>query len=355
MKGNKGEWSELYAFLKLLSEQKMFLGDKNLERVPDIVYPIVEILRNEHSDEIKYQVGDGKIAVVKGDEYIEIDLAYFKYNASILYNSICAAKSTTFEVEELETFASEIKYTVLKQKPSIKSDLRVVIHDTKTAQQENLGFSIKSRLGGASTLFNASGSTNFIFRLKDIDGSIMNDLNGYSGKLRLRNRIKWLACNNHEISYLKISNIVFQNNLILIDSLMPMILAEMIKVYYKDNVKDVSSIVTKLEETNPLGYDMSNSHRFYEYKVKKFLVDSALGMVPGKVWNGVYDSTGGYLVVKEDGDVLSYHIFKRNEFEDYLFYHTCFDTPSSSRHGFGDIYDENDEFFLKLNFQIRFK
>ncbi|HDZ85701.1 MAG TPA: HpaII family restriction endonuclease, partial [Candidatus Moranbacteria bacterium] len=28
---NKGEWSELYAFLKILAERKIFAADKNLE------------------------------------------------------------------------------------------------------------------------------------------------------------------------------------------------------------------------------------------------------------------------------------------------------------------------------------
>lgn len=31
MKANKGEWSELYAFLKILEDKKLFAADKNLE------------------------------------------------------------------------------------------------------------------------------------------------------------------------------------------------------------------------------------------------------------------------------------------------------------------------------------
>ena len=77
-------------------------------------------------------------------------------------------------------------------------------------------------------------------------------------------------------------------------------------------------------------------------------------MTPSKVWNGIYDATGGYLVVKENGDVLCYHIYNKNEFENYLINNTKLDTASSSRHGFGVIYKENEEFFFKLNLQIRF-
>ncbi|WP_274572415.1 HpaII family restriction endonuclease [Neisseria leonii] len=47
-------------------------------------------------------------------------------------------------------------------------------------------------------------------------------------------------------------------------------------------------------------------------------------------------------------------LYSHNQFEDYLFLNTKFDTPSSSKHGFGDIYQDGGKFFLKLNLQIRF-
>ncbi len=78
-------------------------------------------------------------------------------------------------------------------------------------------------------------------------------------------------------------------------------------------------------------------------------------MTPSKVWNGIYDATGGYLIVKENGDVLCYHIYNRNQFEDYLFQNTKLETASSSRHEFGKIYSEDGKIYFKLNLQIRFK
>ena len=78
-------------------------------------------------------------------------------------------------------------------------------------------------------------------------------------------------------------------------------------------------------------------------------------MMPSKVWTGEYDATGGYLIVKADGEILCYHIYNKNEFEDYLLVNTKLETASSSRHGFGEIYEENGELFFKLNLQIRFK
>lgn len=77
-------------------------------------------------------------------------------------------------------------------------------------------------------------------------------------------------------------------------------------------------------------------------------------MMPSKVWSGKYDATGGYLIVKENGDVLCYHIYNTNEFEDYLLNNTKLETASSNRHDFGILYEENENYFFKLNLQIRF-
>lgn len=47
LKGNKGEWSEIYALLKLLGDKEIYAGDENSNKIPDLLYPIVKILRDE--------------------------------------------------------------------------------------------------------------------------------------------------------------------------------------------------------------------------------------------------------------------------------------------------------------------
>ena len=77
-------------------------------------------------------------------------------------------------------------------------------------------------------------------------------------------------------------------------------------------------------------------------------------LLPSKTWDGTADATGGYIIVREDGEVLCYHLFNRNEFENYLLNNTKFETGSTSRHGFGSIYKDNGKYYLKLNLQVRF-
>ena len=130
---------------------------------------------------------------------------------------------------------------------------------------------------------------------------------------------------------------------------MPNILGEIIYMFFSSNFTTIKDLTEEINKINPLNYDTQFLHSFYEYKIKRFLTDVALGMMPSKVWGGQYDATGGYLIVKEDGDVLCYHIYNKNQFEDYLFNNTKLETASSSRHGFGELYEDNGDLFIKLN------
>ena len=53
MKANKGEWSEFYAFLKILEEKRLFAADKNLEVFSDKFFIFRKIIRNETNQETK--------------------------------------------------------------------------------------------------------------------------------------------------------------------------------------------------------------------------------------------------------------------------------------------------------------
>ena len=60
----------------------------------------------------------------------------------------------------------------------------------------------------------------------------------------------------------------------------------------------------------------------------------------------------GYFL--EDGEVLCYHLYNRNDFEDYLLNNTRFDRGSATRHEYASIYKEDGKYYIPLNLQIRF-
>lgn len=215
---------------------------------------------------------------------------------------------------------------------------------------------IESQLGGASTLLNAGKTTNFIYRVLNLDltQKQIAEINSIDSRSKIMDRIEKIQALNGKLMFEKTESAVFENNLVLIDSSLPQMISEVLLLYYTSNVSKTADLIGEIAKSNPLGYNLENDHPFYSYKMKRFLTDIALGMMPSKVWTGELDATGGYLVVKESGEIVCYHIYNRNEFEDYLFANTKLETASSTRHEFGVLYETDGQLFMNLNLQIRF-
>ncbi len=188
-----------------------------------------------------------------------------------------------------------------------------------------------NRFNTNSVLLNAEENTNFIYKVSNIKNK------------------------EAQIQFEKISNEIFECNLTLIDSFLPKIMAELVLHSYLNNINSIAELTQILEKENPLGYNYTNSQHFYEYKLKRFLEELANGMLPNKVWDGKCEANEGYLFIKENGDIVCYHIYNKNIFEDYLFFNTKLETASSTRHEFRTIYEENGELYIKLNLQVRLR
>lgn len=354
--GNKGEWSEIYTLLKVLSDKKLFAGNSDLNKIEGLIFPIIKILRDESNGTYEYGYEDNLI-VIKGDEEeFKIPILQFKEQSVLLLTKLKESSSATFSIPEVEAFISSFNCVSLKAKSTVKSDIRIVIHDQRTGTTPELGFSIKSQLGGASTLLNAGKTTNFIYAIENLDVSDNQILgiNSINSRSKIKDRIQEIQQLGGVFKFIKTESSVFGNNLTLIDSSLPKILSEIIYLFFTSGNSKMIDLVKEVSHTNPLGYNFETNHPFYFYKIKRFLTDVALGMMPSKVWTGELDATGGYLIVKEDGEVLCYHIYNRNEFEDYLLNNTKLETASSTRHDFGTVYKEDNQQFFKLNLQIRF-
>ena len=358
LSGNKGEWSEIYAFLRLLEVKKLYAADAELNKKDDMFYNIINIIRCEPIGTLEFRINrvDNTISVVKTDDnniLLTLPCSEFKNAADVLYQEIICTTASAFELPDTEEFLDILKIGVLKAKSTDKADIRIKIHDINTGYETVQGFSIKSRLGSPSTLVNAGKTTNFIFEVTgNINDDVMNEFNTCSKKFK--DKFDVLNSNYCDIKYNSMENGIFESNLQLIDGDLPKICAYMLKEYYSSGVNTVKNSLESLSLHNPIGYDLSKGHPFYEYKFKKFLAECALGMLPSKVWDGTADATGGYIIVREDGEVLCYHLFNRNEFETYLINNTKFETASTSRHEFGSIYKDNGRYYLKLNLQVRF-
>ena len=356
--GNKGEWSEVYVFLRLLDIGKLYAADASLNKIDSVFYDILDIIRNEQIGKLEFQYNKDSqmvtvINVETGSHLISMPSIEFKEKADRLFDDILASTETTFALPSVEAFLNSIYVNKLKAKSDDKADIKIRIHDINSGYEAVQGFSIKSRLGSPSTLINAGTTTNFVYKVTgDINDEIMNGFNTVSNLFK--EKFSYLSNHNCSIEFEGMENEIFENNLILIDGDLPKICASLLREYYINGNRKVSDCIKKVTEENILGYNISKGHPFYSYKFKKFITECALGMLPGSVWDGRADATGGYIIVREDGEVLCYHLFNRNEFENYLLNNTKLETASTTRHKFGSIYKENGEYFVKLNLQVRF-
>ena len=347
--GNKGEWSELYVLLNLLASGKLYSAGKNMEKLENVYFPILKILRDEKIGKpIEYDLGNEDTVELYINDILIKTLRRKKikdYSSSLLEEITRPTNQKSFTVENSENILNDLCCTKLKAPSTDKTDIQLKLHDIHTGYEGIFGFSIKSELGQPPTLFNSSQSTNFIYKLDHL-----TDIESINNLKSIKKRISLIA-RQCTPAFIKIQSNTFSNNLLLIDSYMEKLLGEAVLYYYKNEVTKCLDIVNWLENDNPLNIPMSG---FYTYKFKKLLCAIALGMVSSTPWNGYDEANGGYIIVRTDGEVLSYHIYNRNAFEDYLLSNTKFETASSSRNKFGNIYEDSGDYYIKLNLQIRF-
>lgn len=357
IKGNKGEWSELYAFVRLLSTGRLYAADENVRRRTDFYFPILSIFRNEFKNIFsKYEINSklSEVEVYLNDEQVaSLSMEELRKQADFLFCGINRGSRSAFEIPGADTLMEKLHCCKLKAPSSDKADIVMELHDPKIAYDHVCGFSIKSDLGHPPTLLNASRATNFIYEVKGISDEEAKAINEISCREKIIERIR--AINRHgNMSFVKVANSVFAKNLMLIDSCMPQIMGALMNYSYQTNEKNLVNISTYLEETNPL--KCLCGHGFYKYKIKNLLCAIALGMVPTKEWDGTDEANGGYIIVKLDGDVLAYHIYNRDAFKTYLLNNTVLERASTERHDFAKIYSGSDgKKYINLNLQIRFQ
>ena len=348
--GNKGEWSEIYVFLKLLFDGRIYSADKYLEKL-ETYLEVMEIQRQENGeDEISYFPGQVIRVISDRNTLLEIDRVELEQIIVELFNRI-TQETGTFAIENVEDFLFGIFITRLKAPSGNKTDIKLRVREFVTSIVSTVGFSIKSKLGGLPTLLNASHATNFIYIIEPPYNHTSIEVREEDEGHRIIEILSYLTESGSRIVFEKMESIIFAENLTLIDTNMKFILAEMIYIYYTTSRTKSNEILEELIRRNPLNMP----ERFYVQKYKDFLYAIALGLQPTRKWSGEDQATGGYIIVKEDGDILAFHLYNRNEFKQYLLESTKFDTPSRSRHGFGVVYEENGNRKIKLNFQIRFK
>ncbi|MFA6532576.1 MAG: HpaII family restriction endonuclease [Patescibacteria group bacterium] len=351
--GNKGEWSELYVLAKLLTEGKLYISDENLSKNERIFYEINEITTAQESFKplIYKIINSDEILILnpQNDKEIKIQRSVIKNKVAAFLNEIMSG------TKNQKLVGNEIK-TILERKnisatSKHKSDLIIRSYDPRVRSITQSGYSIKSKLGSASTLFNSSQATNLVYQVLGLNDSSIQPINQEKS---CRSRIQKIYELGGRLNFLETQNEIFKNNLMMVDGYFNKILAAALLVFYLTKNRRISDVIAGIKNIEIQDLQPKNMTNFLKNNFKKFLFYSALGMVAKSPWDGLISSVGGVIVVKKDGEIVGYTPYDLNAFQEYLFINTKFDSPDSDRNKFGKIYKEGNEYKIKLNFQIRF-
>jgi type II restriction enzyme len=344
---NRGEWSELYAIGYLITRGGGYGADEFTKIDPSIFYKVLQIVDNPsgqsetiyklHEREVEvFQHGVAVIRIAKEEIAIKV--------TSFFEDLLVHAQAHAFSLDSGQDLMKLIHKDKLSASSSLSADLHLILEDIETkTETPKKGFSVKSEIGSPATIFNASRSTNITYRiLGKGDPSPFDKINA------VKANVANLTKNGFILEFERFDNPTFEKSLKNIDSNLPLYLAKVLLAY-------TNSKTTKMNKVCEIAFPaIENDSDVKIQKVKKFLSAASMGLKAATEWSGYPEDFGGMLLVKKDGEVLFYYLYNMKKFEEYLFNHLRFETPLASRHGFGQVYKEKDDFFIKLNLQIRY-
>lgn len=179
LKGNKGEWSELYVVIKMLADGKLLQAKSDLSADENLSYIIKKVYKDEKNFILEFTLtDDGKIITNNNldETLLTNSIDDFKILASKML--LCIQKSSkVFEIESVKVELKRLRISKLKADTNSKIDVRARIYDFRIAKEAELGFSIKSLLGAKTTLLNTGAGNNFRYRIEDYKEQDINQFN----------------------------------------------------------------------------------------------------------------------------------------------------------------------------------
>ena len=374
---NNGEWAEVYIFFKVISDRKLYTADADFNPIKDIYLDVISVLREEVQGETyRYQTGDKVIILLNRKPIGEVPVSEFIKYKDLLWKLLEENTKTTFSSEKIEKFLNSIHIYNPKSPSHIISKFNGgtvdIVIETKDRSGVNriLGFSCKSDLRASSTLLNAShDNTNFIFEVTgSMDDEKMDKFNNIFKKTSRKGKVCYDIATSDRMHYLRkigcdlkfvdTAKTLAKENLIKCGGKeMPAIVAGMLKKFYFENLSgatDMEDCIAYLSDNDIAEYGFEDLQQTYRGKIAHLLLCTFTGMRLGSKWNGRQEVNGGYIVVKNNGDVVAFHSTIADEFKDFLVAKMLMESPSHSRHKDMYIFKENGKYYLKLALQLRF-
>lgn len=349
----KKEWSELYTFLRILSDGYVCLGTSEA-KTSDNHWKVVMIQREEHDGARQYYIEKEEIRVTSEKGSQTFPKEDFGVVANLIFNAIkSSSEDEVPSPEGVEEFLDAVGIFNLEAQTNDRTDISIAFWDTEAPL---IGFSIKSRLGKMSPLLDGGRSANLKFELSGVKFATptVSKINALDTPNEVPDRMILIERFGGVLKYADVADRVFRCNLLMIDLHFPRLLAEMLRIMQLDGITRINELTDAIKTINPLKIkdELINKHGFYEYKVKQFLMALALGMRPAKIFNGTDSAVEGILLINANGEILCYHKSRKEIFENFLFQHTRFEKGPTEKDKYGYLERENGIYYFKLNAKI---
>lgn len=349
---NIGDWSETYVFFRLLGDHEISACDEFLNPT-EKTFPVLKITRAKDKRSViicRYNTVQDTWDISDGEaEIVQLSAEEGKQQANELLLKIQDKTKNAAKYSKAIKFLERLHINSVKSDSTHKEDITLQISDVRAGTDPICGFSIKSYLGQPPTLLNSSKDcTNFLYEVNGINPSDIDSLNSIEKTMEL---LSELLNRNAEFNFVECCSSVFAGNLEAIDTNAEKIIGELLKIHYLDEKKSIAAATEVLMTTNPLKLRKQET---YKIVIKRLLEVVALGMTPGTEWNGETDNTSGIIIVKPDGDMVTYHVYNRDAFKQYLYLSTLFDKPSRTRHKYAKLFEKDGKIYIKFAIQVRF-
>lgn len=350
----KKEWCEIYTFFRLLVDGKVVLGTAET-KAGEVSWPVAMIQREEHDGTRRYYIEEETIRIEGETGIKSMPREDFGIVAGLILQAVkSSSENDVTSPDGVEEFLDEAGIFDLEAKTEDRTDFSVAFWHPEAPLR---GFNVRSRLSAMNPLLDGGRAANLKLEQSGVKFATptVNKINALpESPNEVAERMMMIERLGGVLKYSDVADRVFRSNLLMIDLHFPRVLTEMVRIMHLDGISRISELTEIIKQINPLKIkdELINKHKFYEFKMKQFLMALALGMRPAKIYNGLDSAVEGMLLVDGRGNVLCYHKSEKQVMEDFLFLNTRLEKGSLDKDKYGFLERENGVYYFKLNAKI---
>jgi HpaII restriction endonuclease len=349
-KQNKGEWSEFYALIQLLSQ-----GYVDMETSTDPNRFKTKVL-SVSKDGIDFFISENDITSSAG---VRQSREHLRSISTKILTSILQTKSSFF-IPEAEQLSKIIGVTVKKQASSSVADIFAKLrHEDRDA---NYDLSVKSWLGSNPSFFNASkNSTRIQYK---ICGEIPRTILLTLSNRKATSNVKAIYSNGGYLELIKYTNSKFVDGLEFVGNDTPEFLADLVITGFlvgrdglENSVKKELPSITYAFDHIKSKYSLFKTIKtklFFEQRIKNLLYNILMYQLQSGPPESISSvAPDNYLAVLSDGNLLC--IVGRAKLQEKLFNLCKMDSPASgpNKHDYGNVYEVDGMWAIDLHPGIR--